>query len=347
MEKIPPIQLTLFSDLERWIPTLPLVDAPTADGTYAANEEQHQHDLVFKTACRQFFGDLLELTRPDFARRVDLQSVEFLEQETFSDFPKGLRRIADIVAKLRSNDGEERLVMVQVEIEGKFRPAMDARAFFYYLYLRMKYGVPILLITIFLRGGRKALEMREFVDRAEGVEVCYYRYVAFCVECNLAEKFVKLPQPLAAGLAALMPSAWDPVEKKMRCLKAIQRADVDDARRYVLAKIVDLYVELNTAQVERFSAEVKKEGNEEVHDMVITWEDALADREAKGEAKGEVKGKTEAARDHILRILQRRLESVPAFVREKLDAIQNLERLEEILDQAIVVRSVDELVLEP
>ena len=106
----------------------------------------------------------------------------------------------------------------------------------------------------------------------------------------------------------------------------------------MLAKI-DLYVELTETQAERFAAEVEKEGNEEVHDMVITWEDALADREAKGEAK--------ATRSHILRILQRRLESVPAYVREKVEAIQNLERLEEILDQALVARSIDELVLEP
>ena len=76
--------------------------------------------------------------------------------------------------------------------------------------------------------------------------------------------------------------------------------------------------------------------------MVITWEDALA----ASEAKGKDEGKIEAARSHIVRILQRRLSSVPSFVRAKLDAIDSVERLEEILDQAIVVNSADELVLE-
>ena len=77
--------------------------------------------------------------------------------------------------------------------------------------------------------------------------------------------------------------------------------------------------------------------------MVITWEDALAAREDKGKAEG----RAEAARSHIVRILQQRLSSVPSFVRTKLDAIESVERLEEILDQAIVVSSADELVLEP
>ncbi len=73
--------------------------------------------------------------------------------------------------------------------------------------------------------------------------------------------------------------------------------------------------------------------------MVITWEDALA--------ASKTEGKAEAARSHIVRILQRRLSSVPSFIRAKLDAIDSVERLEGILDQAIVVSSADELVLEP
>ena len=73
--------------------------------------------------------------------------------------------------------------------------------------------------------------------------------------------------------------------------------------------------------------------------MVITWEDTLAARQAEGVAEGLVTA--------ILRVLKRRLKTVPAFVRQKLEAIQSRERLEELLDQAVVVNSVDELVLEP
>ena len=136
-----------------------------------------------------------------------------------------------------------------------------------------------------------------------------------------------------------MKSDWDPVEKKLRCVEAIHRTRVDDARRFLLAQLVHLYVELDAAQAERFTAEVEKEGHEEVRKMVITWEDALAARQAEGEIRGLVTA--------ILRVLKRRLKTVSAFVRQKLEAIQSRERLEEILDQAVVVNSVDELVLEP
>jgi hypothetical protein len=247
------------------------------------------------------------------------------------------------VARLKSRDGEERIVLVQVEVEGEFRTEMDERAFLYYLYLRMKYRVPVLLIAVFLRGGRKPLAMREFVDKAEGVEVCRFRYVAFCLGQGRAKEFVDRPQPLAPGLAALMRSSWDPVEKRLRCLKAIGHKDVDEARRFLLAKIVELYVELDEAQAARFAAEVAKEGNEEVREMVITWEDALAASKAEGKAEGLV----EARRDDILRILRQRFHSAPALVCQKLETIQSLERLQRILDQALAVSSVDDLVLEP
>jgi hypothetical protein len=250
------------------------------------------------------------------------------------------------VARLTSRDGEGRVVLVQTEVEGRFRSSIDERGFYYYLYLRAKYRVPVLLIVVFLRGGKERLTMRHFVDRAEGVEVCRFRYVAFFLGRNRAEDFVDLPQPLAPALAALMQSDWDPVGKKLRCLRAIGHAEVDDARRFLLAKIVDLYVELDQAEAERYAVEVAKEDNAEVRDMVITWEETLAASEARGEARGEAKGLS-AMRNSILRVLERRLGSVPDSVRKKLGGVRSIERLEQILDQALTVRAAEELVLAP
>ena len=50
------------------------------------------------------------------------------------------------------------------------------------------------------------------------------------------------------------------MEKRLRRLKAIGNADVDEARRFLLGKVMELYVELDEAQAERFAAEVAKEG---------------------------------------------------------------------------------------
>ncbi len=66
---------------------------------------------------------------------------------------------------------------------------------------------------------------------------------------------------------------------------------------------------------------------------------------AEGLAEGEAKGLL-AMRNSIMRVLDRRFESLPADLRQKLDGIHSVERLEEILDQALTVSSVDDLVFE-
>ncbi|MCP4659514.1 MAG: hypothetical protein GY856_29260, partial [bacterium] len=70
----------------------------------------------------------------------------------------------------------------------------------------------MLLIVVFLRGGRgKSLTVRQYVDRAESVEVCRFRYLAFFLAHGRPEKLVALRQALSPGLAALMKADWDPV----------------------------------------------------------------------------------------------------------------------------------------
>lgn len=320
-------------------------DLIAAEQSAESAEEHPQHDLIFKTVFQHFLGDLIELTRPDFAQRVDLSEIEILDKETFSDFPKGTRRIADLVAKLKSSDGQERLVLVQVETERNFSSEMDERSFYYYLYLRGKYRLPILVIVVFLQGGKKGLSRRKFIDAAEGIEVCRFHYEAFCLGQSRAEEYLEMPQALASGLAALMKSEWEPAEKKLRCMQSIRQAEIGQAQRFLLVQVIEIYIELDEAQAEHYDAAIAEQENKEVREMVFTWEETVAAATAKGEAEGEAKGLL-AMRNSVLRVLKRRLESVPAVVRAKLDGVQSLERLEEILDQALMVSSADELVFE-
>ncbi|MCP4657150.1 MAG: hypothetical protein GY856_17210 [bacterium] len=77
--------------------------------------------------------------------------------------------------------------------------------------------------------------------------------------------------------------------------------------------------------------------------MVITWEDALAERWAAGLAEG----KLDATRQAIVLLAKHHHGSLPADFEEKLEAIDDLSRLYEILEQVTEVRSLDELDLSP
>ncbi len=89
--------------------------------------------------------------------------------------------------------------------------------------------------------------------------------------------------------------------------------------------------------------------------MVITWEDALADRYAKGKTAGKTEGKTEgrtegkleATRDAIALLAQHRHSQLPDGFEEKLAAIASLPRLYQILEQVSDGVSLAELDLTP
>jgi hypothetical protein len=313
---------------------------PAPNETPDASDEHPSHDLIFKTVCRNFFEDVVAFTRSDLIDLLDLQDVEFLDKETFSDFPKGRPAIADLVVKAHNKDGEEQLVLIQVEIEADFRSGIDERAFYYYLHLRAKYRLPVAVVVIFLRGGQLPLETRTYIDKVGEKESCTFEYTALSLRRNRAEYFLTRPEPLAPAFAALMPSPWRPAEKKFRCLQAARKNSSSPDRLYELVRVIESYILLDEAEGAHFAT--LAQDDEEVQKMVITWEDALA--HARGEGRDE--GKIAAARSHIARILKLRLQDVPAFISERLDAIDDVERLEAILDQAAVVNSVDELALD-
>ena len=97
--------------------------------------------------------------------------------------------------------------------------------------------------------------------------------------------------------------------------------------------------------------------------MVITWEDALADRYAKGrargraegeargraegEARGRADGEFQATRRAIVLLARHRHEALPGDFEDRLEAIDSLERLYEILEQVSDGTSLEDLGLTP
>lgn len=84
--------------------------------------------------------------------------------------------------------------------------------------------------------------------------------------------------------------------------------------------------------------------------MVITWEDALAEQANRGRAEGRAEGRTEgrtegrlAATHEAILLLARKRRDLPDDFESSILAIEDFDRLHEILDRILEVRSVDEL----
>lgn len=124
--------------------------------------------------------------------------------------------------------------------------------------------------------------------------------------------------------------AWDNVERKLRCLRAIGRTDLESARRLVLANIVETYIRLRPAEQELFAAEIERESNKEVQNMVINWEDALAASKNEGLEQGILQGKASV----LKRQLARRQGELPDWVDERLEQASR-EELESWADRVL------------
>lgn len=284
------------------------------------------HDQLFKELLANFLPEFLLLVAPRQAHRLKLEHGEFLEGETFTDFPAGDRHQADLVYATKTLDGTPECVLIHIEVESRFRSTLDQRMARYGLSLMLRHGCSVLPVALFLRGGGRQ-HAREVYPRivefgAAGFWFNRYRYLAFAPSTAAAEKYLARKDPLAAALAALMRYAsGSPAEHKLACLRRIVAArELNPARSFQLANIVDTYINLDTEEEEKFSKMITLPRDKEVRIMETVWDRALAERHKAGEAVG--------MRRILLQLLETRFGSLPPQAIERIEECDNPEQLQ-------------------
>ena len=295
------------------------------------------HDKLCRTLFQAFFRDLIELLNPGLADFLDLDHVEFMAETVFADFQIHGHRLPDLVG--RTNTLEEpdapQFVIVHIEAENRFTAEMEERMQVYQTQLWLKYRVPIVSIVVFLHGGPPGVQRIEVRQTVGPWETSRFAYMSFGLSGSLAEEWLQRPQVLVAALAAMMKSRqWDKVEQKLHCLRVAAEAP-DVRRRFLLTNAVEVYLPLKTEEERvRFEAALAAD-RDEVKNMVITFDDALAEREAVGEARGRLV----ATREAIELMLRHRFGSLPASVHNRLAATSDPSLLQELMEATFQVSS--------
>ncbi len=151
---------------------------------------------------------------------------------------------------------------------------------------------------------------------------------------------------LAAALAALMPfRRGSPAEHKLRCLKGIAQArDLNPARSFQLANIVETYIQLDPAEEEKYRRTRTTNIDPEVKEMEMTWADkmfakwhdqGLEDGREEGRKEGRKEGSEEAARQILLRQLGVRFGTLPQETLRQVAECTDLEQLHRWTDQVL------------
>ncbi len=325
------------------------------------------HDQLFKEVLQAFFADFVRLVLPDVAAQLRLERPRFRDKERFTDTTEGEHRYLDVLAEVETVDGEEELVLVHVEIEAEARgsEAMGHRMWRYAMQLWLRDDKEVLPIVLYLQGGDPDVYRVTVERRAKGRLISTFTHWALGLSRSRAIEYLDRPEALAAALAALMdPGELSVAEKKLECLRRVGRAEVDDARRFLLANIVETYIELDEASQEEYESLLAAEPNEEVRAMEMTWAEKM---EAKGMEKGIEKGmekgiqkgiekglekgiekgielgRLEGMRTLVADLLELRFGSLSETSKEHLGAIESADELFSLHQRAFDAASLGEL----
>lgn len=308
------------------------------------------HDQRFKELLKLFLRPFLEYFFPDIAARLDLSSPEFVDKELFEDPPEGRHRVADLVARVATRDGEPELLLVHVEVQADKRSDVPGRMFDYYALLRRTYRLPVVPLVVYLRGAGEGLTHEEYRDVVLGVDTLRFRYGCLVLSQLDAEEHVAGDEALLAGLAALMDrsSVQRPFGLRLSMLDRIGRSPYDPYRKFLLTNLVEVYFELGENERERFDRELSRPEFREAKKMAVSYVDKIMQEgreegRSEGREEGRSEGVLEGKRDALLRLLRKKFGSVPAEVVARVQATTSVEPLDALFDQVLESSSLDDV----
>ena len=193
---------------------------------------------------------------PEIAERLLAQEGRFIDQESFVDPPEGEKALLDLVAEVPAIQGPDEIILIHIEVERRFRKAMDLRMWRYFVHLCLKYGRPIVPIPLFLRGGEGGITRRPVEFKAG--DVLINRFVYWSIGLSKAKAHELLENgPLGIALATCARGdRLQPYEQKLLCMEALLGVDVNDAEAQLLVTAIETYLKLNEEQKVKYHQRV-------------------------------------------------------------------------------------------
>jgi len=299
------------------------------------------HDQIFKGVLRRFFQDFLELFFPEFAARLDFESLEFPDKGLFKGFPDGVPREPDVVARVRTWEGSPELVVVHIEAQATTKPDFGRRMFEYYALLWLQFDAPVFPVVLYVKeGGRAGIENAIYRHELFGREVMRFQYASVALAQIAGEEYVE-QGPLAAALAALM--RWgrdlDRLGLRIGLLGRVVASGLDEASMFLLVNLIETYLPVPEGARERYRRLVSRKEYRKVQEVELTWAEKLRQE---GREEGLVEGK----RQTLKRQLAAKFGALPNRVEASIDALASAEELDGYLDRVLTAGSLEKLGLE-
>ena len=160
-------------------------------------------DLLWKGILEEVFDDFLRFMHSNADEVYDLKKgIEFLDKELEQLFPpeedEFTPKVVDKLAKVYSREGEEKWILIHVEVQGRYQKDFPKRMFTYYYRIFDKYNRRISAYVIFTDGSK--------VERSGTYEEAYqgtrlnYRFNTYQLALQNEEELLKSNNPFAIAI---------------------------------------------------------------------------------------------------------------------------------------------------
>ncbi len=296
-----------------------------------------RHDQVFKELLQNLFREFVELFLPHAAVHLDFDRVRFLDKELFTDLPEGSVREPDLVAEVHTLDGEPELILVHVEVQAQRERDFAYRMFEYYALLRLRYKVPVAPTVLYLVPGAGGLGQARYEEQLFGETILSFEYRVVCLPDLAADDYYQIENPLGPALSALMrPARVGPALQKALSLHRVLRSTQDEARRLLLAYVIETYLKLSPPDEAEYRRVMEQHTLSEVRTMVNIYE-------ARGIEKGLAQGVAQGKRALVLDMMRRRFGEVPEHVATQIEAISSEADIDAVWDRLFTANSIEDL----
>ena len=169
-----------------------------------SQEPYIDYDGRWKTIIEELFDDFMAYFMPELFEEIDFtKDVAFLDKELQTIMPQTERKgkkISDCLAKVYLKNGEEKWILVHIEVQSSYNPDFSARMFKYFYRIFDKYEEKIAAIAIFT-DDRHPKNYNIYRDDFFGTRITY-EYNAYKISEQTIESLETQKNPFALAVLA-------------------------------------------------------------------------------------------------------------------------------------------------
>ena len=319
-------------------------------------------DQFMKELAGDFLTGIMELFFPRLARKLDFSQKKHLDKELYTESPKGEERFVDVLLEVGYKTPPPSVLLVHVESQQQKRFDFPARMLAYQclIYEReiereRRDSFSLAEFTEWEK--RKHILSFVFCNYAFGIGITEEEYkTAFRLSCRYtcislpmlsAKEYLQKDNSVVCALAVFMnrdglskPSLK--VESYRKLLLYMKNLTTRQINQIVYA--LETYLILTEEEKEiyqRLINEVYPEVNEMITNPLIEqgWQNGIQ----QGIQRGQQEGRQQELQESIVRILSHRFRQVPQDLQEKIASLTDIQKLRNVLDASVEVKSLEEL----